>query len=176
VFFSFCRFFSVSYHIHVLLCEFIIFFVCSCSCHIPGSTDVCASFTTFFLYSLHNPGPTVCIFHISGFSIFLTVFQFLKCVFLTLHVFQCFFPYFMSYHVSFSWFSFVSFLILYQVLQSEFLLFQVGQFSRHIPGPTVCISHFSGFSVFLAIFHVLPCEFISFLICQFSCHIPGLKM
>uniref|UniRef100_A0A0V1KI11 Uncharacterized protein n=1 Tax=Trichinella nativa TaxID=6335 RepID=A0A0V1KI11_9BILA len=27
--------------------------------------------------------------------------------------------------------------------------------SRHIPGPTVCISHFPRFSVFLAIFQVI---------------------
>ena len=126
----------------------------------------------FFRYSLHNPGPTVCIFHISGFSIFLTIFQFLQCVFLTLHVFQCFLPCFMSYHVSFSWFSFVSFLIIYQVLQCEFLLFQVGQFFCHIPGPTVCVSHFARFSVFIAYFMSYHdsfsfSSFVSFLvICQ----------
>ena len=59
------------------------------------------------------------------------------------------------------------------------------QFSRHIPGPTVCISHFSRFSVissffktsrgcfsfsvifrFLAIFQVLQCSFLIFHIFQ----------
>jgi hypothetical protein len=36
--------------------------------------------------------------------------------------------------------------------------------SRHIPGSTVCESHFALFSVFLAIFHVLPFEFLIFLL------------
>jgi len=108
----------------------------------------------------------------------------------TLHVFQCFLPYFMSYNVI-------------------FFIFFVCQFSRHIPGPTVCVSHippfsvfspqsrsysvffsfskffsflaifqlllctvliFHVFSVFLAIFLVLPGVFHIFLLCQFSCH------
>ena len=34
------------------------------------------------------------------------------------------------------------------VLKCVFLIFRDFQFSRHIPGPTVCISHFSRFSVF----------------------------
>ena len=45
--------------------------------------------------------------------------------------------------------------------------------SSHISGLTVCVSHFTCFSVFLAIFHVLLCELLIFLICQFSLHIPG---
>jgi hypothetical protein len=66
------------------------------------------------------------------------------------------------------------FLAIIHVLKCLFLIFSDFQFSRHIPGPTVCISHFSRFSVissffkwssgcfsfsmifsFLAIFHVL---------------------
>jgi len=45
--------------------------------------------------------------------------------------------------------------------------------SRHIPSPTVCVSHFAHFSVFLAIFQVLWYEFITLLVCQFSCHFAG---
>jgi hypothetical protein len=44
--------------------------------------------------------------------------------------------------------------------------------SRHIPGCTVCASHFVCFSLFLAIFKVLPCEFLIFLVCQYSHHFP----
>ena len=70
------------------------------------------------------------------------------------------------------------FLAIFQVLKSVFLIFRDFQFSRHIPGPSVCISHFSRFLVissffksssgcfsfsmifsFLAIFHVLEWTF-----------------
>ena len=63
---------------------------------------------------------------------------------------------------------------IFHVLKCVFLIFRDFQFSRHIPGPSVCISHFSRFLVissffksssgcfsfsmifsFLAIFHVL---------------------
>ncbi|SFW04707.1 Uncharacterised protein [Chlamydia abortus] len=66
------------------------------------------------------------------------------------------------------------FLAIFHVLKCVFLIFGDFQFSRHIPGPSVCISHFSLFLVissffkssrgcfsfsmifsFLAIFHVL---------------------
>jgi hypothetical protein len=48
-------------------------------------------------------------------------------------------------------------------------------FFHHIPGPTVCFSHFAHFPVFLAIFQVLPWQFFIFLLVQFSHGIPGLK-
>jgi hypothetical protein len=143
-------------------------------------------------FSRHNTGPRVWISHISRSSLFLVIFHVLQCVFLILHIFQCFLPYFMSYRVNFSISSFVSFLFINQVLQFNFLLFQIGQFSCHIPGLSLCVSHFARFSVFIAIFHVLPCgfssssffsflvinkflecEFLIFLVCQFSRHIPG---
>ncbi|SFW07128.1 Uncharacterised protein [Chlamydia abortus] len=75
------------------------------------------------------------------------------------------------------------------VLKCVFLIFRDFQVSCHIPGPSVCISHFSRFLVissffksskecfsfsmifsFLAIFHVL--HFLIFHDFQFSCHIP----
>jgi hypothetical protein len=39
------------------------------------------------------------------------------------------------------------FLAIFHVLKCVFLIFRDFQFSCHIPGPTVCISHFSCFSV-----------------------------
>ena len=38
------------------------------------------------------------------------------------------------------------FLAIFHVLKCVFLIFSDFQFSSHIPGPTVCISHFSRFS------------------------------
>src|SRR5688500_6875245 len=73
------------------------------------------------------------------------------------------------------------FLAIFHVLKCVFLTFRDFQFSRHIPGPSVCISHFSCFLVissffmsssgcfsfsmifsFLAIFHVLQGTFLNF--------------
>jgi len=47
---------------------------------------------------------------------------------------------------------FTVFLTIFQILPWEILILLVGQFSRHIPGPTVCVSHFARFSVFLSEF------------------------
>jgi hypothetical protein len=77
--------------------------------------------------------------------------------------------------------SFSVFLAIFHVLKCVFLISCDFQFSHHIPGPTVCISHFSRFSVilsffksssgcfsfsmifrFLAIFHVLQWTFLNF--------------
>ena len=44
------------------------------------------------------------------------------------------------------------------------------QFSRNIPCPAVCISHFSHFSIFLAIFHLLQYVFLIFHV--FQCVLP----
>jgi hypothetical protein len=72
-------------------------------------------------------------------------------------------------------------------LKWVFLIFRGFQVSCNIPGPTVCISHFSRFSVissffmsssgcfsfsmifsFLAIFNVLQCKFLNFPNFQYS--------
>jgi hypothetical protein len=186
--YSFSKLVSFLTIFQVLQCAFLIFQVFQCFSPYSRSYNVCVSFSPFFSF------PTVCIFHISRFSMFLTLFQYLQCVFLTLHFFQCFLPYFMSYHVSFSFSLFVSFLTKMQVLMcvclilhvfSVFLaIFQVIQclcpfpclsvfspqsrsyrvyysyftfitVSRHIPGPTVCVSHFKCFFSFLTIIQVL---------------------
>ena len=79
----------------------------------------------------------------------------------------------------FSFFTYFSDFVIFQVVKWMFLIFHDFQFSRHIPGPTVRISHFSRFSVilsffkwssgffsfsmifsFLAIFHVLQWTFL----------------
>ena len=54
----------------------------------------------------------------------------------------------------------------------HFSFFTYFSVSRHNPGPTVCISYFSRFSVFLAIFQVLQCLFLIFHYFPFSRHTP----
>ena len=78
----------------------------------------------------------------------------------------------------FSFSTFVSFVVIFKVLQCVFLIFHVFPFSRHIPGPTVYISHFSRYSVLLAVFLVLPGIFLIFprfhvFFFNDSCHDPG---
>ena len=114
------------------------------------SYSVCVSFSRFSHFSSHIPGPTLCVSYFARF--------------------KCFLPYFMSYHVSFSFSLFLSFLAIFQVLLCEFLIFLFSQFSHHIPGPTVCIPHLSSFSFsffFFAIFQVLKCVFLIFMIFSF---------
>ena len=91
-------------------------------------------------------------------------------------------PYSRSYSVHFSFFTFFSDFVIFQVVKWMFLIFHDFQFSCHIPRPTVDISKFSSFfqfsspyftsysvyfsfSVifsFLAIFQVLQCAFLIF--------------
>ena len=73
----------------------------------------------------------------------------------------------------FSILCFSLFLATFQVLQCVFLIFHVFQFSRHIPGPTVCFSQFGSFSVFLIIFQDIHFSSQFFHVIQFSPHIPG---
>ena len=74
-------------------------------------------------------------------------------------------------HFSFS--TFFSDFVIFQVVKWMFLIFHDFQFSCHIQCPTVDISNFPPFSVFIAIFHVLKCIFLIFRDFQFSRHIPG---
>jgi hypothetical protein len=116
----------------------------------------------------------VCASHFPRFFSFVAIFQVLQCAFFIFHFFtvsrsftgptgcvshfarffQCFSPYSRSYH-DFLIFLFASFLDIFKVLQCVFLIFHVFQFSGHITGPNVFISHFSRYSVFLAIFQVV---------------------
>ena len=81
-------------------------------------------------------------FSFSSFVRFLAIFQVQQCVCLIFHVFD--------------------FLALFQVLSCALFIFHIFQFSGHIPGPTVCVSHFARLKVFLAIFWVLEFAFLSF--------------
>ena len=113
----------------VLQCAFLIFKLFQCFLPYSRSYSFCVSFNTFFC--------------------FLGTIQFLQCVFLIFKIFHCFLP--TIFHVlqcdsHFTCFS--VFLAVFLVLLCEFLFFLVFQFSRLIPGPTVCVcvSHFTRFS------------------------------
>ena len=125
----------------------------SVSRHFPRPTMRVSHITCLSFYSPYSSSYSVCV-SFSTFSDFIDIFQVLHCAFLTLYIFQSFLPYSRSYSVRFSFYT---------------LFFR---FSRNIPDPKVCVSHYSRFSVFLAIFQVLPCEFLIFLVCHFSRHIP----
>ena len=108
-------------------------------------------FFNFFSVSHHIPGPTFCVSHYPRFSFFSP------------------FPTSYTGHFSFSRF-FIGFTI-FQVKQCLCTIFDVFQFSRHIPGPTVYISPFSRFSV--SIFQVIQYLCLIFHVFKFSGHISG---
>jgi hypothetical protein len=83
--------------------------------------------------------------------------------------------------VHFSFPRFSVFLAILKVIRCAFLIFHFVYFSCHIPGSTVCISHFQLFSVFVlffflflflffAIFQVVKCAFLIFHV--FQCFSP----
>ena len=100
--------------------------------HIPGST-LCVSHICFVLQVYrHIPGPTVCNSHFPPFSVFLAIFQVIECLclifhgfsflaiflffqfaILIFHFFQCFFKYFTSYSVCFSFSKIFTFLAIF---------------------------------------------------------------
>jgi len=132
VHFSFFTFFSDFFIFQVLKWMFLIFHDFQCSCQIPC--------------------PTVDISHFPAFSGFLAIFHVLQCVFLILYIFsylaifqvlQCAFKIFPCFSI---------FLVIFHYLNSVIHIFRDFQFSCHIPGPTVCISHFSRFSLILSFF------------------------
>ena len=155
--------------------------------HIPGRTIGVSHFPVG-QFSCHNPGPTM---YISNFSLFFAIFQVIQCVSLIFNFFQfcrhfpgptvCmshiprfsgFKPYSRSWSVHFSLCTFFTVSRIFQLLQCVCLLFHVFQFSRHIPGAPLCVSHFtcfSGFSPYSRSYH----DFLMFLLCQFSRHIQG---
>ena len=114
-----------------------------------------------------------------------------QCLCLIFQVFHCLSPYSISYSVCFSFSMIFRFLVILQVLHCAFhnpgflsfsrhipqkqslcLIFHVFQVSRHIPGPTVCISYFSRFSVFLTIFLVIQYLCLICHLLKFSGHNP----
>ena len=91
------------------------------------------------------PGPSVCISHFSRFLVILSFFKSssgcfsFSMIFSFLAVFQVLQWTFLNYP------RFSAFLAIFQVLKCVFLIFRNFQFSRHIPGPSLGISHFSCF-------------------------------
>jgi hypothetical protein len=112
-------------------------------------------------FSRHIPGQTVFESHFPQFSLFLAIFQELFVSYLAIfQVKQCLFS-FSTFFSLMAIFQFLAceFLIffrfpgllpqsIFQVLQCVCLIFLNFQFSRHIPGPTVCVSHFPRFLTF----------------------------
>jgi hypothetical protein len=80
-----------------------------------------------FQFSCHTPGPIVCISHFLHFSVLLAILQVKQFLRLIFYLFK------VSYNSS-SYSVFFSFCVFYRV-------------SRHNPGPTVSISHFSTVSL-----------------------------
>ena len=131
---------------HVLQCVFLIFHDFQSSRHIPGPTNC------------------VCLFFNIIFSL-LAICQVLHCAFFIFHVFQYFSPYARSnsvfclifhvfsvfspfssfYSVHFSFSTFFRVFAIFHLPHCVFLLFHDFQVTRHIQGPTVCISHFPCF-------------------------------
>ena len=151
--YSFCVSFSTFFRFltlfQVLECTFFIFDIFDSFSQYFRSCNVFFSFSTFFCVSRHIPIPTMWVSH------------FLLSVF-SLYV--------MSYTVLYHFLRFSVFLAIFQDLPCEILIFIFCQFSRHIPGPTVCVSHFPGFLTFLAICQVLEFTFIIFHV--FLCFSP----
>ena len=105
-----------------------------------------------FYFSLRIPGPTVCISHFLCFSVISLFFKSSSRCFL----FSIIFSFLAIFHILQWTFQNLSpfsvFLAIFHILKCVFLIFCHFQFSRLIPGPTVCISHFSRFSVISSFF------------------------
>ena len=118
----------------------------------------------FDSFSKYFRSYNICDF--TRFSVFLAIFHLLPCEFLIcvcqfsrhmscptvyiyhFHVFQCFSPYSRTYHVRFSFSTFVSFLAIFQVLQCVCLIFQViSLLSPYARYYSVHLSFFIFFSV-----------------------------
>ena len=128
LFFSICMFFSVSYQIPGLTpfeSNFARFSVFS---PYSRSYSVFFSFCMFFSVSHHIPGQTFFVSHFPRYSVFS--------------------PHSRSYSVCVSFCNLLRFLAIIQVLHCVFLLSKFLTVSRHISGPTMCVSHFPQFSFF----------------------------
>ena len=137
---------------------------------------MCASFSTFFQFSCHMPGPTLYIYNFLCFSVFLAIFQVLPCEILIFLVSQ-FFRHITGPTVWVSHFSrFLRFLAIFQVLPCLFLIFLVCQFSQHIPDTTVHVSHFTRFSGFSPYSRSYCVHFSFFILLTLSQNISGLTL
>ena len=127
----------------------IVFFPHGFQCFLPYSLSysVHFSFSMFFRVSCHSLCPTVCVSHFPHCSVFLVIFQFLKCVrhifdifqvsshipilqcaYFIFHDFQSFSPYSSSYSFCFSVSTFLSVSPHIPDLEYVFLIYPVGQF------------------------------------------------
>ena len=111
----------------VLQCTLLIFHVIQCFSPHSRLYSVCVSFSTFFY--------------------FLAIFHVLQFAFRYFHIFHCFSSQSRSYSVCFLFSTFFKFFTKIQVLIWVFLIFHVFH-CFHNPDHTVCVSHFTGFSVF----------------------------
>ena len=153
--FSFNRFFSFLAIFQFLGCLFLIFKVFQCFLTCSRSHSFLSHFPRF-QFSRHNPGPSLYIYHFSLFSVFLVIFQVIKCLCLISMFFQ-FCRHNTGPTVCISHISHLSlFFTIIQVLQ--------------------CVSYFARFTVFLAICHVIQRELLISLVCELSRHISGPTM
>jgi len=123
VHFSFFTFFSNFIIFHVVKWIFLIFHDFQFSCLITCPTVDIYKFSTFVSFPHHISRPKLFIFHFPRFSVFS--------------------PYSWSYSVHFSFLTFFSDFVSFQVVKCMFLIFHDFQFSCHIPCPTMDISKFS---------------------------------
>ena len=165
--FSLFTFFSDFVIFQVVKWMFLIFHDFQFSCHIPRLEWTFLNFPPFsvflaifhvlknvflifrdFQFSRHIPGPSVCISHFSRFLVISSFFKSSSGCF----SFSMIFSFLALFHVLQRTFlnipPFSVFLPIFHVLKCVFLIFCDFQVSRHIPGPTVCISHFSHFQRF----------------------------
>jgi hypothetical protein len=131
-------------------------------------------FTLFSVFAIFHPIQCVfLIFHDFQFSCFTPV---PRCVFPIFYVFHCFPPYSRSYHVSFSFSSFISSLTIFQVLQCVCLIFLGLQFYCHFQVLQCTFLIFHVLQCFSPLLQILPWEILLFLLGQFSRHIPVLRV
>jgi hypothetical protein len=156
----------------VLKCAFLIVHIFECFSIYSRSYSVCFSFSMLFSS--------------------LAILQVLQCVFLIFHVFSVsrhnsrsivcvshfpwflvFSPYSRSYRVHFSISMFFSVSCHIPGPRVLCLIFHVFYFPRHNPGPTVCFSYFSWFSIFFPCSRSYSVYFSFSTFFKISRHIPG---
>jgi hypothetical protein len=152
VHFSFFTFFSDVVIFQVVKWMFLNFHDFQFSCHIPRPTVDISKFSTFFSFPRDISHPKVCISHFPKFSVFS--------------------PYSRSYSVHFSFFTFCSDFVIFQVVKWMFLIFHDFQFSCHIPFPTADIPKISTFFIFLSHISSPKVCISQFRDFHFSRHIP----
>ena len=118
--FSFFTFFSEFVIFRVVKWMYLIFQDYQFSCHIPCLSVDISKFSNFFSFPRHISRPKVCISHFPWFSVFS--------------------PYSRSYSVHFSFFTFFSEFVIFQVVKWMFLIFE--RFSVFLPYSMSYSGHF----------------------------------